>query len=123
MQLTSLFVGALGAVGVLSASPVERRQAKDKSMGFIGCSMAENVAQGYVGVDGKRMWGPYGTSGMVVQSWTDNDSNSWKLFDQQVSTKLTRRMFLTCHSLQSTGSQVLSGSKSVSSPKALHMMR
>jgi hypothetical protein len=42
-----------------------------KSMGFIGCSMAENVAQGYVAVGGMRMWGPYGTGGLVVQSWTD----------------------------------------------------
>src|SRR5689334_20176048 len=29
------------------------------SMGFIGCSMAENVAQGYVADGGTRMWGPY----------------------------------------------------------------
>ena len=53
------------------------------SMGFIGCSMAENAAQGYVAVGGTRMWGPYGTSGMVVQSWTDTNSRSWQLFDQQ----------------------------------------
>lgn len=39
------------------------------SMGFIGCSMGENVAQGYVAVGGQRMWGPYGTGGLVVQSW------------------------------------------------------
>ncbi|KAF2270166.1 hypothetical protein CC78DRAFT_550466 [Lojkania enalia] len=55
------------------------------SMGFIGCSMAENVAQGYVAVQGKRMWGPYGTSGMVVQSWTNTNSQSWQLFDQQAA--------------------------------------
>ena len=55
------------------------------SMGFIGCSMAENVAQGYVAVGGQRMWGPYGTGGMVVQSWTDTNSASWKLFDQQAA--------------------------------------
>lgn len=46
---------------------------------------AENVAQGYVAVGGKRMWGPYGTGGMVVQSWTDTNSSSWRLFDQQAS--------------------------------------
>ncbi|KAF4630822.1 hypothetical protein G7Y89_g7320 [Cudoniella acicularis] len=56
-----------------------------RSMGFIGCSMAENVAQGYVAVGGQRMWGPYGTGGMVVQSWTNPTSSSWKLFDQQTS--------------------------------------
>ncbi|WP_199752880.1 cellulose-binding domain-containing protein [Actinoplanes sp. ATCC 53533] len=54
------------------------------SMGFIGCSMAENVAQGYVADGGKRMWGPYGTGGLVVQSWTDPNSNAWQKFDQQV---------------------------------------
>ena len=54
-------------------------------MGFIGCSMAENVAQGYVAVGGERMWGPYGTGAMVVQSWTDPKSASWELFDRQAS--------------------------------------
>ncbi|KAF2176776.1 hypothetical protein K469DRAFT_733576 [Zopfia rhizophila CBS 207.26] len=55
------------------------------SMGFIGCSMAENVAQGYVAVGEQRMWGPYGTGGMVVQSWTNPSSSSWQLFDQQAT--------------------------------------
>jgi hypothetical protein len=55
------------------------------SMGFIGCSMAENVAQGYVAVGGRRMWGPYGTGGLVVQSWTNTNSSAWQRFDQQAS--------------------------------------
>ena len=59
--------------------------AADHTMGFIGCSMAENVAQGYVADGGKRMWPNYGTSGQVVQSWTDVNSASWKLYDQQVA--------------------------------------
>jgi hypothetical protein len=54
-------------------------------MGFIGCSMAENIAQGYVADGGTRMWGPYGTSGLVVQSWTDTNSSSWQKFDQQAA--------------------------------------
>jgi hypothetical protein len=54
-------------------------------MGFIGCSMAENVAQGYVADGGTRMWGPYGTGGLVVQSWTDPNSSAWQKFDQQAS--------------------------------------
>jgi len=53
-------------------------------MGFIGCSMAENTAQGYVADGGTRMWGPYGTGGLVVQSWTNTNSSAWQLFDQQV---------------------------------------
>jgi hypothetical protein len=56
-----------------------------RSMGFIGCSMAENVAQGYVAVGGTRMWGPYGTGGLVVQSWTDTNSAAWQRFDQQAN--------------------------------------
>ncbi|KAI0854965.1 hypothetical protein F4860DRAFT_507802 [Xylaria cubensis] len=62
------------------------RQAADHSMGFIGCSMAENVAQGYVAGGGKRMWGPYGTGALVVQSWTSSNSAAWQKFDQQVVT-------------------------------------
>jgi hypothetical protein len=48
-----------GETGSMEAEPTH-------SMGFTGCSMSENVAQGYVAVGGQRMWGPYGTSGMVV---------------------------------------------------------
>ncbi|HZM79422.1 MAG TPA: cellulose-binding domain-containing protein [Candidatus Limnocylindrales bacterium] len=66
-----------------SASPSGGQPAN--SMGFIGCSMAENVAQGYVAVGGRRMWGPYGTGGLVVQSWTDTNSSAWQKFDQQVN--------------------------------------
>ncbi|KAI0182724.1 hypothetical protein EV127DRAFT_378256 [Xylaria flabelliformis] len=62
------------------------RQAADHSMGFIGCSMAENVAQGYVVGGGKRMWGPYGTGALVVQSWTSSNGAAWQKFDQQVAT-------------------------------------
>jgi hypothetical protein len=65
-----------------SASPSGGTQPAN-SMGFIGCSMAENVAQGYVAVGGRRMWGPYGTGGLVVQSWTDTNSSAWQKFDQQ----------------------------------------
>lgn len=74
-MLSSLFF--LLAIGAVSAA--------DHTMGFIGCSMAENVAQGYVADGGKRMWPNYGTSGQVVQSWTDVNSASWKLYDQQVA--------------------------------------
>jgi hypothetical protein len=55
------------------------------TMGFIGCSMAENVAQGYRAIGGTRMWGPYGTGGLVVQSWTNTNSSAWQMFDQQVA--------------------------------------
>ena len=30
------------------------------------------------------MWGPYGTGGLVVQTWTNPQSSSWEKFDRQV---------------------------------------
>jgi cellulose binding protein with CBM2 domain len=65
-----------------TTSPPPQQQ---RSMGFIGCSMAENVAQGYVAQGGTRMWGPYGTGGLVVQSWTNPNSSAWQRFDQQAN--------------------------------------
>jgi hypothetical protein len=54
-------------------------------MGYIGCSMGQNTAQGYAADGGTRMWGPYATGGDVVQSWTDPKSSAWQLFDQQAA--------------------------------------
>ena len=71
-------------VGLAAATPA-KRQAREPSMGFIGCSMSENVAQGYVAAGGKHMWGPYGTGGLVVQSWTNTNSPSWGKFDAQAA--------------------------------------
>jgi hypothetical protein len=68
-----------------SSSPSSSARPPTHSMGFIGCSMAENTAQGYVADGGTRMWGPYGTGGLVVQSWTDPNSAAWQKFDQQVA--------------------------------------
>jgi hypothetical protein len=56
-----------------------------RSMGFIGCSMAEDIANGYQTVGGERMWPAYGTGGLVVQRWTDTNSAAWQMFDQQVA--------------------------------------
>jgi hypothetical protein len=81
MQLTL----ASPFVGLTAAAVTMRRAASESSMGFIGCSMAENVAQGYVAKGGKHMWGPYGTGGLVVQSWTNTNSTAWGQFDQQAS--------------------------------------
>ncbi|KAI0970517.1 hypothetical protein F4678DRAFT_435529 [Xylaria arbuscula] len=78
--------GMLLLVSPASGISLPNRQPTDHSMGFIGCSMAENVAQGYVADGGKRMWGPYGTGALVVQSWTDSNSAAWQKFDQQAAT-------------------------------------
>jgi hypothetical protein len=56
-----------------------------RTMGFIGCSMAENTAQGYQAVGGERMWPAYGTGGDVVQNWTNTNSAAWQKFDNQVA--------------------------------------
>jgi hypothetical protein len=76
--VTSLLVGLANLVFPSSASA-----ATPNSMGFIGCSMAENVSQGYRAAGGTRMWGPYRTGGLVVQSWTNPNSTAWQKFDQQ----------------------------------------
>ncbi|KAI6087664.1 hypothetical protein F4821DRAFT_258717 [Hypoxylon rubiginosum] len=83
----SHFLAAATVFSAASGKPtgVSERQSGDHSMGFIGCSMGENVAQGYVAVGGKRMWGPYGTGALVVQSWTSSNSAAWQKFDQQVA--------------------------------------
>ncbi|MFI9383437.1 hypothetical protein [Kutzneria sp. NPDC052558] len=47
--------------------------------------MAENVSTGYVADGGKRMWGPYGTGGLIVQAWTDPNSAAWQKFDAQTA--------------------------------------
>lgn len=73
------------SVTAASAASIAPRQAGTHTMGFIGCSMAENVAQGYVANKGTHMWGPYGTGGLVVQSWTSTNSAAWKSFDAQVA--------------------------------------
>lgn len=55
------------------------------TMGFIGCSMAENTSQGYRAIGGQKMWAPYNTNGDVVQNWTSNNSAAWGKFDQQAN--------------------------------------
>ena len=57
----------------------------ENTMGYCGCSMAENVANGYRAVGGRRMWGGYGTGGLVVQNWTNSNSSAWQKFDQQAA--------------------------------------
>jgi hypothetical protein len=79
------FAAVVACLVIVLGFPSQAVAAPANSMGFIGCSMAENVAQGYRAVGGTRMWGPYGTGGLVVQSWTDPNSSAWQKFDQQAS--------------------------------------
>ncbi|KAK3341932.1 hypothetical protein B0T25DRAFT_523148 [Lasiosphaeria hispida] len=83
-SVSALFLLGLGLAGAVP-SAMKRQTTGEYTMGFIGCSMSENVAQGYVANGGKHMWGPYGTGGLVVQSWTSTNSASWALFDKQAA--------------------------------------
>jgi hypothetical protein len=81
----AIVVSVAGAPAANAQAGQDVSVAAVNEMGFIGCSMAENVAQGYVAVGGTRMWGPYGTGGQVVQAWTNTNSSAWQRFDQQAN--------------------------------------
>lgn len=57
------------------------------SIAYTGCSMANNIGNGYKRVGGKVMWNSdnYQTGAMVVQNWTNPSSSSWQLFDQKAN--------------------------------------
>lgn len=60
---------------------------EDNSIAYTGCSMANNIGNGYKRVGGKVMWNSdnYQTGAMVVQNWTNPNSSSWQLFDQKAN--------------------------------------
>lgn len=47
------------------------------SMGWAGCTLAEDVALGYVRIGGTRLRGPWGSGLPAVQDLTDPDSAAW----------------------------------------------
>jgi hypothetical protein len=51
------------------------------SVAYIGCSMADNIGQGYGQVSGKIMWNNsgYGTGAKVVENWGPS-GDAWSLF-------------------------------------------
>jgi hypothetical protein len=51
------------------------------SIAYIGCSMADNIGQGYNQVSGKIMWNNsgYGTGAKVVENWGPS-GDAWSLF-------------------------------------------
>ena len=55
------------------------------SIAYIGCSMADNIGQGYGQVSGKIMWtnSGYGTGAMVVENWMVG-GNAWSLYDTKL---------------------------------------
>jgi hypothetical protein len=68
-----------GGTGGASSGP-------SRSMGYVGCSMSVNVAQGYQALGGMRLWQPIQAyNGKVVQSWTNNNDSAWQAFEQQMN--------------------------------------
>lgn len=56
-------------------------------MGYVGCSMSDNVAAGYAAVGGQRLWPSLPDYwGQVVQDWANPNDEVWNTFDAQVST-------------------------------------
>ena len=72
--------------------------------------MAENVADGYRAVGDRRLWGGYGTGGMVIQKLTETRSSTKYLigkkdknyFIQDVAVSATRRLTYSTSSIGRT---------------------
>jgi hypothetical protein len=75
--------GMSGAMGTGGAAGMDNLTSGPDTMGWIGCSMGENVAIGYRRIGGTRMWGSNMNGGAVVQQWTDNNSAAWQRFDRK----------------------------------------
>jgi len=56
------------------------------SIAYIGCSMADNIGQGYGQVGGKIMWNNsgYGTGAKVVENWGAS-GDGWSLFNTKLN--------------------------------------
>jgi hypothetical protein len=78
--------GGSGGNGGDGSPAVDDPNSGPNTMGWIGCSLGENTANGYRRMGGTRMWGAYGNGGGVVQQWTSSNSSAWQRFDQQVQT-------------------------------------
>ena len=70
--------GMAGSMGNSGAGGMDDKNSGPDTMGWIGCSMGENVAIGYRRIGGNRMWGSNGNGGAVVQQWTSANSTAWR---------------------------------------------
>jgi hypothetical protein len=88
--------GGGGSGNTGGASGTDNKASGPNTMGWIGCSMGENVATGYRRIGGTRMWGGYGNGGAVVQQWT-SEGAAWQRFDRQKgSTQLAAVWIMIC---------------------------
>lgn len=58
----------------------------ERSIAYIGCSMAQNIGNGYRAVDGQIMWNSdgYQTGAQVVPNWVEGGS-AWGGFDNKLN--------------------------------------
>lgn len=58
----------------------------NRSIAYIGCSMAQNIGNGYKAVDGQIMWNSdgYQTGAQVVPNWVEGGS-AWGGFDNKLN--------------------------------------
>lgn len=57
-----------------------------RTMGYLGCSMSVNVAEGYEMLGGERLWPPIGAyNGQVVQNWANTNDNVWSAFEGAIN--------------------------------------
>lgn len=72
-----------GACGTGTAKPCP--PTGNNSIAYIGCSMANNIGNGYKAVGGKIMWNSdgYGTGAQCVPQWVEGGS-AWPGFDKKM---------------------------------------
>ncbi len=77
--------GSGGSTGACAGTAVPCPPTAANSIAYIGCSMADNIGQGYGQVGGKIMWtdANYGTGAMVVENWMEGGS-AWPTFDAKL---------------------------------------
>jgi hypothetical protein len=75
--------GGSGNCGTATAKPCP--PTGNNSVAYIGCSMANNIGNGYKAVNGKIMWTSegYGTGAQCVPQWVEGGS-AWPGFDNKL---------------------------------------
>jgi hypothetical protein len=78
--------GAPGGACANGATAQPCPPTEENSIAYIGCSMADNIGQGYGQVGGKIMWNNsgYGTGAKVVENWGAN-GDGWSLFNTKLN--------------------------------------
>jgi len=75
-----------GGTGACAGTAEPCPPTDDRSIAYIGCSMAQNIGNGYKAVDGQLMWNSdgYQTGAQVVPNWVEGGS-AWGGFDNKLN--------------------------------------